>query len=337
MRATSTVARWTWGREHEGGSGLQICLHELFTAYAVLSEHRLMVGAPRVSVSVHEAGKKNTYLFRDTFEWEEGPSSADVAKNLADAITATMRAGEMGSVYAKAWSAGQIVVGGEAREEPDLFRLGAAALVGYISVDLVTTSDVWLPYDLKGRPQPDMYALNGPRLSAALHDLSEALDAETDPDDPTWFARPNETGAENYFDPDGTARDVWGSFEIPYRYGKFEQTPGFGRVGYQRTVDGEVTAVPVRGERGLLGHLWASDEDDGAGFEPHDIEDDAVYRAGPAWLDRLRAAHDRGLRPSAALAELSAMEDTEGTGRVDPTVPPRTLPLSELRASRSAR
>jgi hypothetical protein len=336
VRTTSTLARWTWGRDSEKSGGVLTCLRELFTAYAVLSEHRLMVGAPRVTVSVHEAGKKNTYLFQGTFEPAGAPSSAGLAQDLADRIAATMRAGEPGSVYAHARSSGEILAGGEAREEVDLCRLGVSVFGSYVSTDLETTSDAWLPYDLKGRPQPDVHAANAPRLAAALRDLSEALDTETDPDDPTWFARPNETGAENHFDPDGTARDVWGSFEVPYRYGKFEQTPGFGRVGYRHTADGEVTAVPVRGERGFLGHLWASDEGDAAGFEPHDIEDDAVYRAGLAWLDRLRAAHDRGLRPSAALAELSTLQDTEGIGRVDPTVPPRTVSLSELRASRSA-
>jgi hypothetical protein len=75
VRITSTVARWTWGREHEVSSGVQACLHELFTAYAVLSKYRLMVGTLRVSVSVHEAGKKNSYLFQGTFELDETPSA----------------------------------------------------------------------------------------------------------------------------------------------------------------------------------------------------------------------------------------------------------------------
>ncbi|MEU0838035.1 hypothetical protein ABZ370_00985 [Streptomyces sp. NPDC005962] len=72
----------------------------------------------------------------------------------------------------------------------------------------MTSSDAWMPYDLKGRPQPTVYAANAPRLSAALHDLSEALNMETDPDDPTYFGKPTETGIENYFVDDGTASDV---------------------------------------------------------------------------------------------------------------------------------
>ncbi|MDG9721110.1 hypothetical protein [Streptomyces sp. DH24] len=298
----------------------------------MLRDRRLMVGAPRVSVSVHESRKKNTYLFQDTFELSEGLSSADEVKDLADRIEATMRAGEIGSVSAHAKSASEIVADGEAREEAGLLCLGTAALSGYVSADLVTYSDAWLPYDLKGRPQPEVHALNAPRLAAALRDLSEALDSETDPDDPTWFAKPNETGAENIFDDrDGTPRDVWESFEVPYRYEKFTHTPGFGRIGYRRSADGDVQCVPVRGEHGLLGHLWASDAENAASFEPLDVGDDAMYRAGPVWLERLRAAHDRGLPPSTALIELSAMPDTDGAGHVDRTAPPRTVPLRSLR------
>lgn len=332
MRTTSTVARWTWGREHEGSSGVQACLHELFTAYAVLSKHRLMVGTPRVSVSVHEAGKKNSYLFQETFELHAALPSSNAAKELAERITARMRSGEIGSVYADARSAGEVVIGGDAHEEADLFRLGASTLLDYVGVELVTKSDAWLPYDLKGRPQPELHALNGPRLSSALRDLSEALDSETDPDDPTYFAKPNETGAENLFDADGTALDVWGSFEVPSRYEKFTHTPGFGGIGYRRTAEGDVWCVPVRGDQGILGHLWASDEENAASFEPLDVADDLAYQAGLVWLDRLRAAHDRGLSPSAALSEMSTLADTEGAGHADPTAQPRTVPLSTLRS-----
>jgi hypothetical protein len=63
------------------------------------------------------------------------------------------------------------------------------------------------------------------------------------------------------------------------------------------------------------------------------VGDDATYRAGLVWLDRLRAAHERGLPPSAALAELSVMADAEEAGRVDPTAQPRMAPLSTLRNS----
>ncbi|MEU0105735.1 hypothetical protein ABZ313_10235 [Streptomyces sp. NPDC006251] len=305
-------------------------MSELFTAYAVLSRHRLVIGAPRVSVSVHEAGRKNSYLFRKDFEPEDTWSPADVAKSMAEEVEAGRRPGEIGSVYADADGLGEVVIRGGGREKADLLRLGASTLLDHISVELVTHTDHWLPYDLRGRPQPEVYAANGPRLAAALRDIAEVFGTETDPDDPTYFARPSETGAENFFDQDGNALDVWESFEIPYRYRAFTQTPRFGRIGCRRTAEGEVRYVPVQDERGIVGHLWASDEENAASFEPLEVGDGATYHAGLAWLERLRSAHDRGLSPSAALAEVSATADTSA-GRVAPACEPRTVALAALR------
>jgi hypothetical protein len=91
-------------------------------------------------------------------------------------------------------------------------------------------------------------------------------------------------------------------------------------------------AVHVRrGQIPVLGYLWASDSEKAASFEPRDVGDDVTYRAGLVWLERLRFAHDRGLSPSAALAELSAMPDEEGAGRVDPRNQPHTAALTVLR------
>ncbi|MFF8713746.1 hypothetical protein ACF07T_20270 [Streptomyces sp. NPDC015184] len=107
----------------------------------------------------------------------------------------------------------------------------------------------------------------------------------------------------------GATSDVWGSFEIPYRYSKFTRAPGFGRIGYARSADGEVQYVPVHGEHGLLGYLWASDAENAASFEPRDVGDEESYEAGLLCLDRLRSAHDRGLPPSRVLTELAGLTD----------------------------
>jgi hypothetical protein len=331
--ATTPVARWTWDREHQEEDKVAVCLRALLTARAVLNEHELMVGTPVVSVSVLEAGKSSSYLFRGDIELDATSPVADVAQRLASRIEATLRPGEIGSVYADAKSDGVVISERGALRERELFRLGASALLDYVSVELVTRSDVWLPYDLQGRPQPAVFAANAPRLSAVLRDVSETLDAETDPDDPTYFGKPNETGVENYFEDDGTASDVWSRFEIPYRYQEFTHAPAFGRIGYARTAEGQVQYHPVRGDHGVLGHLWASDAENAASFEPRDVGDEMAYKAGLLWLERLRSAYDRGLMPSAALAELSRLPDENGSGQVEETDSPRVALLSDLRES----
>ncbi|MFB6843331.1 hypothetical protein ACFCXS_00435 [Streptomyces sp. NPDC056373] len=337
MITSTPVARWTWGRDDESADALVCCLRDLLTAYRVLADHRLATDAPLVHVSVSEARKSNSLLFKGKLSTEaRTPGEWDAARaaaQLADRVRAGMRAGDIGSVDAYAECSGYIVTGaeGEVVRQEKLFRLGASSFAEFVTVDLVTHTDAWLPYDLEGRQQYEIHAANSPRLSAALSALSEVLAAETDPDDPTYFSKPTQSGADNFFNADGAASDVWSSFEVPTRYYVFTHAPGFGRIGYRRTAEGEVLYVPVRGAEGeLLGYLWASDADNAASFEPADVGDDATYRAGLTWLERLRAAHDRGMSPSEALAELSATSDTSA-GLVDPASQPRTAVLAVLR------
>ncbi|MGW1188978.1 hypothetical protein [Streptomyces sp. NPDC002559] len=309
MIASTPIARWTWGCDGQAGDKIVACLDALLTAYNVLAGHRLVVGDTNAFVSVHEAGKSNSYLFRGEFVLGATSPPADIAQRLAAQVGAALRPGRIGGVSAHVESGGLIVRGGDDVREGRLFLLGASALLDHVSVSLVTFSDAWMPYDLKGRAQPAVHAANAPRLTTALRELSEALGSETDPGDPTYFGEPTETGIDNCFDRDGVASDVWGSFEIPYRYSEFTHAPGFGRIGYARSADGEVQYVPVHGEHGLLGYLWASDAENAASFEPRDVGDEESCRAGLLWLDRLRSAHDRGLSPSRALAELADLTD----------------------------
>lgn len=87
-------------------------------------------------------------------------------------------------------------------------------------------------------------------------------------------------------DQDGTPSDAWSRYEIPRRYDAFTRAPGFGRIGCRRSVPGEVRYVPVADDHGVLGHLWASETEPAASFEPLDLEDDERCRTALTWLDR---------------------------------------------------
>ncbi|WP_328900259.1 hypothetical protein OHR86_10095 [Streptomyces sp. NBC_00441] len=330
MIASTPVARWTWGRDQHVGDEIITCFQELMTALTALQRNRLATGTADISVYVNESGRSNRYLFKGALE--SGPFNLTSARNLATQVKGSLRAGEIGSVYAHAKCRGAIIDGTNEVREESLFVVGSSVFLDYVSVDLVTYSDAWMPYDLAGRAQPAVHAVNAPRLSAALLDLSEVLGSETDPDDPTHFGRPTEGGVDNHLQADGTASDVWSTFEILQRYNEFTHAPGFGHFGYKRSMDGEVQYVPVLGEQGrLLGYLWASDEEGAASFEPQDIGDDETYRAGRLWLSRLRTTHDQGLTPSEALRQLARLPDENGSGHVDATVAPRHTNLGALR------
>jgi hypothetical protein len=69
---------------------------------------------------------------------------------------------------------GLILTGNVGRRLPDVVGVRALMLAG-ASVWVSTWCDAWLPYDLRGRAQPEIVALNAPRLKAALEQIEEAI------------------------------------------------------------------------------------------------------------------------------------------------------------------
>ncbi|MBD3006229.1 hypothetical protein IEJ02_19445 [Streptomyces sp. 5-10] len=314
MIASTPVARWTWGNEDDAGDAVERTVTGVLDAFSVLASHRLAVGNPRVRVSVSESGHPENSLFSGEFEVTESDGS-----DLVRLVRRGLRSGKPGAVEANIRCPG-VWLGADGTEhrEERLLTFGASMLLGYYTARLTTYSDAWMPYDLRGRPQEAVHAANYPRLAAALREISELIGDDTDPDDPTWFGKPTETGVDNYFDDDGSASDVWGSFEIPYRNRIFHHNTGFGGDDYARTAKGEVEYAPVTSERGgILGYLWASDAEGAASYEPRDAAEDAGYHAGLRWLERLRRAKESGLAPSQALAEFAREPADTQAGRVD--------------------
>ncbi|MFE2415180.1 pentapeptide repeat-containing protein [Kitasatospora sp. NPDC059408] len=335
MIASTPVARWTWGDFIEGEDELLRCLTDLLTARAVLASHRLVTGEPRIRLTVAESGKPCEKLYEGELPANGSP------EELAAVVRSALRPGPIGSVDATISPAGMLLSpAGDVRTE-GLFRLSVSTYTDFAAVDLTTFSDAWLPFDLRGRPQPAVHEANAPRLAAALAELTEALGSDMDPEDPTYFGTPTETGVDPHFDRDGAPSDTWSRFELLRRYGRFTQTPGYEGSDYRRTTDGDVRFVQIADEHGTLGYLWAAEAENAASFEPVDVDNEERYRAAQAWLDRLSSAHDRKLSPIRALTELTgrAPEDTKGpvalaTLRNRAAWSTKSLPLDQEAAAR---
>ncbi|MEU6902752.1 hypothetical protein, partial [Streptomyces virginiae] len=308
MIASTPVARWTWGDFIEDVDPLVRCLGDLMAARSVLASHRLALGEPTFRLSIPEAGTPAGMLFRSEL------TATGSAEELAGAIRSAMRPGRIGSVDARCTVTGSLSTGAEEIRTEGVFDLTAFVDPSFATVDLVTYSDAWMPYDLRGRSQSAVYEANAPRLASVLAELTEVLGSDLDPEDPTYFGTPTETGVVPHADQDGTPSDSWDRYEVARRYDVFTHAPGFGHIGYRRSVPGEVRYVPVTDDRGVLGYLWASETEPAASFEPLDLDDDERYRTALTWLDRLRSASDRGLSPCQALTELTgrALGDTAG-------------------------
>ncbi|MFC7303501.1 hypothetical protein ACFQVC_04630 [Streptomyces monticola] len=327
MIASTPVARWSWGREAEGEDELLEFLRGVLSAFTVLRDRRLFPSHVPMKIALPEYGATETFLFRGEFTLDSR-TSPDDAESLAQEIQSAMVPGKPGGVDADISPGRSTMASGT---DETAFSLSAALLTGFFSLQLETFSDAWMPCDLKGRAQDDRYAANYPRLADALQAVSVAVDTDIDPDDPTWFGKPTETGVENICDGDGSAVDVWDRFEIPQRNSVFRHAPGFDAVGYARDASGLIRHTPVAGEQGVLGYLWASDTEAAASFEPRASAGDAGYAAGLLWLERLREASARGLLPSAALREFAALPSDRVAGQLQTSTATALESLAELR------
>ncbi|MEV7717368.1 hypothetical protein [Streptomyces sp. NPDC088184] len=304
MIATTPVAQWSWGERGRDTDLVEEAVRRFSSALHILERHRL--GTPHngsVSVKVPTRGHRSFLL----------QAELRFTRALAKEIKTNLTAGEIEGVELLALCDGLVEFGSDMVASEGMFALAVDISEDYFNTGLTTFSDAWMPFDLRGREQEEVFSRNHPRLSAALADLSEALDLEIDPDDPTWFGTPTETGVENHFEDDGSPSDVWGRFEIPYRNEIFSQTPRF-KPAYRRVASGRVLYFPVHGQDGVLGYLWASDAEGAASFEARDAADPDGYRAGLVWVDRLQAAYERGLSPVAALVELRGLPSTPVAG-----------------------
>ncbi|MFG2664465.1 hypothetical protein ACGFY6_09470 [Streptomyces sp. NPDC048387] len=323
MIATTPVARWSWGEPGHATDLAHEAVRRLHAVLGVLERHRLGTAHEgRVNVTVPEMGRKRMLLRTDLLVGESNAGAADESSvaQLEARIKEGIAPGEIGGVELYTSCDGLVESGTGGTEKTEgLFALSIEVSEGYFNVALTTFSDAWMPFDLRGRAQEDVFAANQPRLVSAFAEISEKLDLEIDPGDPTWLGIPTESGVENHFeDDDGSPSDVWGRFEIPYRNGIFSQSPKF-TAGYGRQASGPVRYAPVLGPNSVLGYLWASDAEGAASFEPREEADLDAYRAGLIWLDRLQQAYDRGLPPTGALAELGELPCTPVAGRADVT------------------
>jgi hypothetical protein len=95
---------------------------------------------------------------------------------------------------------------GRQRAIEDLVWLNATLLLNPM-VAVCTQSDVWMPFDLRGRPHTALYARNAARLEAAPQAVA-ALGLEPSFDDETPYARIEAFRVDNHYDGDGRAADV---------------------------------------------------------------------------------------------------------------------------------
>jgi len=96
----------------------------------------------------------------------------------------------------------------------------------------------------------------------------------------------------------------------------FVERPG-GPPRYRDWTDKSVRYFTVvdKDGGGVLGYVWAGDEDEAAAYQPRQAAGSRGVNEGMSWIIRLREAKARGIRPSQALAEFLADPEPGGRGR----------------------
>lgn len=77
------------------------------------------------------------------------------------------------------------------------------------AVEIATYIDVWLPYDLRGSPQEEVYSMNAPRLTEALRAVRLIPNTQVESDEVTPYAVVGRVSLMNHTDSAGRVVPVW--------------------------------------------------------------------------------------------------------------------------------
>lgn len=86
---------------------------------------------------------------------------------------------------------------------------------------------------------------------------------------------------------------------------------------YRSMASGPINFRAVRGAGGLLGYLWASDQEDAAGFTSTPAAGDEGRNAAVFWYQQLRQMRRDGHSPSQALGMLAGLSTHPSVGNAD--------------------
>ncbi|MFG3047718.1 hypothetical protein ACGFZR_22640 [Streptomyces sp. NPDC048241] len=227
---------------------------------------------------------------------------------------------------------GKWLIGGVEHHMEQLFRVQAEVWQRQLlAVTLETFSDVWLTIDTRGREQLSVHAENAPRLQRVLKNASEVLGCEPTPGDENRYAVPVEGGFEDVRLHGPAYDDAWSTFEVPARSRRLRAPLPPSEDEYSEITEHPVHYLSVRDDKGqTLGYLWADGRENAAGFEPRTAVGERAFRAGRAWLLKLREAHRLGIPAADLLTWISGRSASHEAGHLVESVPQSATSLDSL-------
>jgi len=171
-RGTDPIGDWRFSSDNALRSpatnrqALEWAISQLPAALRVLQEARLLVPA-RIVVRLPETrpAAAPRWIQSESTSWQDAHAVLDtVGRDWPDVVP----------ISVDLQGTGMIMDSGVERWMPDVVGLRAYELGFCGNVWVATWCDAWLPYDMHGRPQPELRARNAPRLTQALQRI-EAL------------------------------------------------------------------------------------------------------------------------------------------------------------------
>ncbi|MFD7630678.1 hypothetical protein ACFV7Q_32435 [Streptomyces sp. NPDC059851] len=305
MITTDPVGEWFWETtvDVSGGQGARRAFQLFDRLHSVGTDLGLFDGWGHggVSVVTLEAPRRVRY------EWEGPGRPLDRAEEAGAAWFRQEATLHLWSVLPGDW----LDADGAAHRSERLFALRLVVWPkGHAIVSIAAYSDAWMTLDLRERPQPEVAAVNAPRLAALLSAVSESLEAEVDPGDPTYYGRPTAAGFEDLAEEGTDYIDPWSTFAVPARWRRMLNLlpKDYEQQSYEAFTEGPVRYVEVRRSGRTVGYLWAGPDDGSAGYEPCTAAGDLAFTAGVPLLLAFAKARQAGKTALDALGEAASAE-----------------------------
>ncbi|MFI2431346.1 hypothetical protein [Streptomyces sp. NPDC018693] len=206
MRAPRERGSWYWDLYDFAGPGLEPALSVAARMCDVLARFELLAPSElKYSWYVLDAGPTGITSILDLVKPLGDPSLPERVRGSRPAGYPTADIADICVLGSGKW----IDVSGQPRTEPGLVDLSLSTAPTGLSAELSVHHDVWGLYDFAGRPHPEIFRNNAPRLAAALRDLTALLGMPPEPGEPTYFGAATVDGlAEPDADDQGMGPDL---------------------------------------------------------------------------------------------------------------------------------
>ncbi|MFF3393014.1 hypothetical protein ACFYW1_19060 [Streptomyces sp. NPDC002669] len=114
------------------------------------------------------------------------PGGLNLSERVSGSRPAAFPSAEPGTLHlvgSGAWSDAE----GNLRREARLIDISVTPDPTNLIAELSVHHDIWSWFDFSGRPHPEVYNRNAPRLAEALREITSVLGVEPEPGEPTYF------------------------------------------------------------------------------------------------------------------------------------------------------